>query len=201
MPRYAYDRLTVWLYEKLHPDSLWLTSAANKILESWLRPSDVGFEWGAGRNTLWLAKRVANLTSIEHDAQYYERIRLSLSVAQIKNVHLQLQSLDGEENSAYIKAINSYTPNSLDFVLVDGRLRHYCVIAAVDKVRPGGLLILDNANRYLPNSSRAPGSLRDEIRPEWLAAAAQLKEWRCIWTSNGVFDTSLFVKSSLEATP
>jgi predicted O-methyltransferase YrrM len=92
-----------------------------------------------------------------------------------------------------VRAIEQFAPDSLDFVLVDGRLRHCCVMAALDQVRTGGLLIVDDAQQYLPSDSRAPGAARG-LRDEWRPAAAHLARWRRIWASDGVSDTALFVK-------
>jgi predicted O-methyltransferase YrrM len=38
----------------------------------------------------------------------------------------------------------------IDFVLVDGITRQTCVRSSMGKLKPGGLLILDNANLYVP---------------------------------------------------
>ena len=186
--------MALWFYEKQHPDHPWLAQTAIIVLSSWLKPTDVGFEWGAGRSTIWLARKVHHLTSVEHDMKWYQVVKEELEKARITNVNLVLCKIDGGKESEYVRAMDSYPPNSLDFVLIDGRLRHHCLDTAIDKLRPGGLVILDNANRYFPSDSRSPGSVRVYPRKEWQDSADRLGKWRLIWTSNGVSDTVLWIK-------
>lgn len=63
-PFYVAGRFQNWLYEKRHPDHPWLSPGAIAWLEQNLRPHMRGFEWGSGRSTLWLARRLTSLTSI-----------------------------------------------------------------------------------------------------------------------------------------
>lgn len=101
-------------------------------------------------------------------------------------------------DSRYVRIIDEVSDESLDFVLVDGLARSWCALAAIPKLRPGGLLVIDNANWYLPGPypSRSPNS-RNELGPagpEWFEVSYALARWRCIWTSNGVTDTAMWVK-------
>ena len=73
-PSYAVLRYLQERFWKQHPDTPWVTKSATYILESWLRPTDVGLEWGTGRSTVWFAGRVAKLTSIEHQKAWYDRV-------------------------------------------------------------------------------------------------------------------------------
>jgi predicted O-methyltransferase YrrM len=56
----------------------------------------------------------------------------------------------------YINAITSIEDNSLDFVLVDGKQRAQCALASLMKLRPGGILIVDDVHRYFPAESSLP---------------------------------------------
>jgi hypothetical protein len=65
------------------------------------------------------------------------------------------------------------------------------------KLKPGGLLVIDNVNWYLPSRSRAPNSRTPALGPHgavWTDIARELARWRSIWTSSGVWDTAIFVK-------
>lgn len=193
-PRYIFDRIITWGHAKLSPDAPWLTPEATQILASRLKPTDIGFEWGSGRSTLWLAPRVMHLTSIEHDAAWHVKVTQTLEAKGFKNVTLLHRDLAGDERSPYVHAMDACANGSLDFVLVDGRLREHCVAASLNKLRKGGILILDNANLYLPCTSRAPGSRSNESAPGWLSLARVLVSWECRWTTNGIFDTAIFFK-------
>jgi predicted O-methyltransferase YrrM len=65
-------------HERRHPDSPWLTSEAVVFLERSLEPDRVGFEWGSGRSTVWFARWVRRLISVEHDPLWYEQVRKRL---------------------------------------------------------------------------------------------------------------------------
>lgn len=73
-PRYVVNRSRLAWYEYRCPELPWLTPQANAILTEWLKPSDIGFEWGSGRSTMWLATKVNRLTSVEHDKHWAERV-------------------------------------------------------------------------------------------------------------------------------
>jgi hypothetical protein len=165
------------------------------ILESWLRPADVGFEWGSGRSTCWFARRSARLVSVEHDRLWHARVSSRVAEAHLDNVEYLLR----ETQPDYVTAVHSASPESLDYCLVDGEWRDLCARAAIPRLKTGGILILDNCNWFLPSVSRSPNSRRlgtGASSTEWEAFLAEVSGWRCIWTSNGVTDTAMWVKPS-----
>lgn len=191
-PRYFLDKLCFVLYELTHPSSPWLTAEATKRLDAWLQPTFTGVEWGAGRSTLWFAQRVAHLTSIEHDAAWYRAVQRKLERRRITNVTLLLHPANSE---SYVDVARTYRDGSLDFALVDGRQRDRCALAVIPKIRPGGWLIVDNINRYLPSNSRSPLSLGTHDAPltlYWEKVADQVAGWHRTWTTNGIYDTVIW---------
>ncbi len=197
-PRYILDRLALIAYERSYPDAPWLTKATIDILSSWLRPHDQGLEWGSGRSTVWFAQRVNGLISIEHNAAWYHKVRCVLEKRNVKNVDYRLSTGVEAEYLAVIQQINS---ESLDFALVDGIARDKCALAAVTLIKPGGILIIDNFNLYIPSPSRAPCSRQPHEGPAsetWRMFLEEVKAWRGIWTTNGVWDTWISVKPSMQ---
>src|SRR5438093_547044 len=95
-PRYIFDRLHQIAYQWRYPDSPWLTELMVNILGSWLRPGDSGLEWGSRRSTLWFAKRVDRLLSIEHDEYWHRRISSQILQKAIHNVEYRLCLKDSE---------------------------------------------------------------------------------------------------------
>lgn len=200
--RYLYNRLKLFLYEKKHPEHPWLTQQANKILSSCLRKTDEGLEWGSGRSTIWFAQRVAHITSVEHDPIWYEKVNNNLIRKNLTNTKLYCYETslkeEGNKNSPYMKVVDNFPDDSLDFALVDGLFRDECALRVLKKLKPGGLLVIDNINWYLPSNSTAPSSRTEQTGPtsqSWRLLTELLKEYRCIWTSNGVFDTAIWIKS------
>jgi len=74
-PRYWIAKLNNKLFTRRFPHTPWLTEAAIYLLEDWLRPTDQGIEWGAGRSTIWFASRIAHLTSIESSHAWYNQTK------------------------------------------------------------------------------------------------------------------------------
>jgi hypothetical protein len=188
------------VYERRHPHAPWLTEQAACFLEDWLRPDDEGLEWGSGRSTVWLGARVKRLISVEHDRAWYHRVSETLQQRGLRNVEYHLVHMDrpGSDPHAYVGASTMIPAASLDFVLVDGVFRDLCAEAALDLLKLGGVLVLDNANWYLPHATRSPWSVGPHGTPPteiWLRIAKRLETYRSVWTSNGVWDTALFIKT------
>ena len=200
-PRYVYNRARQLAYERAHPDDPWLTPAAIGLLRSLLRPSDRGAEFGSGRSTLWFARRVATLTSVEHDARWHQAVSARLKAQGLGNVDYILapedQPIERGGDSAYARVALGFPDDSLDFALIDGHYRDYSAKFILPKIRPGGMLIIDNANWCLPCRSAAPNSRTDALgpaTPAWAEVAEELSGWRSIWTSSGVWDTAIFIR-------
>ncbi len=200
-PRYTYNRTRQALYQRAHRDAPWLTPEATRLLESLLRPTDRGLEFGSGRSTVWLAGRVAALTSVEQDKRWYDTVTAGLSERGLSNVDYILAPVEGPnelgDTSEYARVALTFADQSLDFVLVDGAYRDFTVKFALPKIKPGGLLIIDNINWYLPSDTRAPHSRTPSLGPQgqiWAELAEEFSRWRSIWTSSGVWDTAMWIK-------
>jgi predicted O-methyltransferase YrrM len=202
-PRYIRARTREVLYQRGHPEAPWLTPEAVRLLDSMLRPSDIGAEFGSGRSTSWLAQRCAHLTSVEHDEAWYATVSATLAAGGITHVdyryHPRYKRDAPGERSAYAQIAQFFGDESVDFALVDGLYRDYVTLFLLPKIKPGGMLIIDDVHRYLPSLSMSPLALRPPAAPAtagWEQAAAALAGWRRIWTSSGVSDTAIFVKTS-----
>lgn len=178
-PGYVWRRSRDLLYVRRHPDEPWLTPTAIRLIDSWLRPTDHGVEFGAGRSTRWLASRVANVISVEHDESWFRTVEADLRDCANAEVRLAPRSVD-----AYLATVSDV--DEVDFVLNDGKYRGAVTEWAVERLRPGGLLIVDDSHRYLPDSPCAT----DAGDPSAQAVAG----WRVLWTTNGNRDTALLVK-------
>jgi len=177
-----------------------LARQAVEILDGRLKPSDVGLEWGSGRSTLWFAQRVAHLTSIEHNDRWHKRVRQTLSEKGADNVDLLYAPLEAEDGGLpeYVRAAAEKPRASFDFVLVDGRLRDQCAEVALQLLKPGGMLIIDDAARYIQHSYCCPQSVMAQNGPPsqlWAKIVRELEtlEAETIWTSDGVTATVFYI--------
>jgi predicted O-methyltransferase YrrM len=190
-----------FLYRRKHPNHPWLARSANSILESFLTKDDVGLEFGSGKSTVWFAERVSALTSIEHDPAWHDKVTKALALRELRNVDCLLVRKDVEDGegdcAAYVQIAEKFPMNSFDFVLVDGAYRDSCALASMQLVRPGGILIIDDAHWFLPSESttseartlaQGPASLR------WAEFMEAVTRWRRIWTTDGIHDTILYFK-------
>lgn len=189
---YVESKIAQILYERRHPDHPWLSADAISLLEGFLKPDFCGFEWGSGRGSLWLAKRSGRLVSVEHHPVWADKVRGWLSEAGVMNVDYRL--VPEEE---YTETINGFPDGAFDYVLVDGLFRDEALVRSIPKVRPGGWIIFDNVNWYLPSDSKTPHSRSradGPATPIFREAMEKLAGWPSVWTTNGVNDTALFVR-------
>lgn len=117
------------------------------------------FEYGSGASTVWLGRRAGEVHSVEHDKGFYDFLAPQLEPLQ--HVHLRLvepvpqprprtpsrrRGHEGLDFTDYVASIDD-VPGELDLVVVDGRARVASARRALPRLAPGGLLVLDNANR------------------------------------------------------
>jgi hypothetical protein len=149
-PRLLAHHVRQWLYEARHPGRPWLAPGSIQVLERELRPDMAAFEWGSGRSTAWLGARVGSLTSIEHHEGWHATVTGRIVDAGLTAVECRLVPVPDDEaatywdDTAYVAAIDAFGDESLDLVVVDGVYRQHCAWRALAKVRPGGLLLVDD---------------------------------------------------------
>ena len=191
-PGYVVSRIGRAWYERRNPDAPWLSPGMISFLSDWLRPSDVVVEFGSGRSTIWFARRVARVVSCEHDAQWHGAVSERIRRQNLANVeyHLPQGELTPE---SYLAPVVALAPGSVDVVLIDGSFRDRCATWAVRGVRPGGAILIDNVNWYLPHATRSPASVGANGAPvseEWARFVELTRGWRSFWVSDGITDTA-----------
>jgi SAM-dependent methyltransferase len=94
-------------------------------------------EYGAGYSTLWWAKNVAELVSIDHDQAWMDAIRAVLPES--PTVRLICEP----DQNRYVALADQF--GTFDIIVIDGAEREGCFLRAIPQLRPNGWLILDNA--------------------------------------------------------
>lgn len=124
---------------------IWITKPAKESLEKWLTPDMNGLEFGSGCSTIWIAQRVKTLMSVEHDENWYNRVKTLLREHKLGNVNLVLQ-----KSNEYTSVLNHFSKGVLDFVFNDGLAdyRSECIIGSWNKLRKGGIMIIDNSEAW-----------------------------------------------------
>lgn len=128
------------------------------------------FEWGSGGSTLFLLRHAAEVCTVEHDEGWFVNVQNSVQKAGFKNWNGQLilPEISGAANNSldpadwnqfhsgcetlqncsmknYVNYIQQYPEDYFDIIIVDGRARPSCLFHAWEKLKPNGLLFLDNA--------------------------------------------------------
>jgi hypothetical protein len=149
----------------------WLTFGAIHFLESRLDRRARVFEYGSGGSTIFLASRARQVFSVEHDRNWSNEITQTVESLGLKNATVLLvePSLDscaspnepgdpdayvssdsrfaGKTFRAYAAAIDEHADGEFQVILLDGRARPSCFKHALQKLAPGGIIMLDNAER------------------------------------------------------
>jgi len=155
-PIYVLRRIAYKFYEITHPDEPWISQGAVLFCEKSLNKDQVGLEWGSGRSTAWFGSRLKSLLSIEFDSGWHSKVVSDLQNKGLENVECRYIPIEHsiteptklyyEKMPAYVNIADNFADNSLDFVVVDGHYRQACILAALKKIKPGGLLLVDNTN-------------------------------------------------------
>lgn len=116
----------------------WCTYPFIDFIEKRLKKEMTLFEFSCGSSTVWYAGKVAEVTAVEHDKIWFEKIRQAVP----KNVILSF----GEDGDSYLEAIKK-TGKKFDLVSVDGIRRVDCMLACVENLSEGGVIIVDNSER------------------------------------------------------
>jgi predicted O-methyltransferase YrrM len=129
------------------PERPWIVPAAIGWLRRRIRPDWSILELGSGRSTAWFARRAGRVVSLEDNEFWQERTRERLAETGIDNVDLRLNPVE-----AFPREVGSLPDDSFDLVVIDFLeapevSRVDCIRPGREKVRPGGYLLLDDADR------------------------------------------------------
>jgi hypothetical protein len=180
----------------------WLTFDAIDELLKRLPPDPVVFEYGSGGSTLFWLKHGSRCTSVEHDAEWFARMRQRVGDNSRLDYRLIPPDADpagedadpsdpqayrstdpafaGQTFRKYARQIDGFPNQHFDVVLVDGRARPSCLMHCAPKVKRGGLLILDNAERDY-YTAKAGVALNDFVRNEFFGAGPMT---RIMWQTD-----------------
>lgn len=115
----------------------WLINQAVEFLQDFLnsRPNAHVLEFGAGGSTIWFSKITPNVITVEHDSFWSSQVKECCDTQIIVRPR------------PYDDVCENFDDNYFDLVLIDGRDRVKCAMSAMSKVKVGGVLMLDNAER------------------------------------------------------
>lgn len=110
----------------------WFTYPAIGFLGPRLTKEMRVFEYGAGNSTLWWARRVKSVKSVENLPEWFARISANAP----KNATILLR--EGDDYSL--------CDGRLDIIVIDGKRRTECARAAIPCLSEGGVIVWDNSD-------------------------------------------------------
>jgi predicted O-methyltransferase YrrM len=191
-PKWIVQKAILSIHETRHPNEPWITQHAVKLCDALLRPHHRGFEWGSGNGSAWIAERCASLVSVEHHAEWYAKVSQQLQSKGVANIDYRFVA----END-YLDVINEFPDEHFNFVIIDGLFRGQAWLRTIPKLAPDGFIVFDNVNWYIPSKSPTPHSRSEADGPasnEFVEVVEQTKNWKVIWTTNGINDTAIYFK-------
>jgi len=166
------------------------------------------FEYGSGGSTLFWLRQGAYCVSVEHNSGWYQRIKMVTN----NNPKLLYYLSEAEPfpslsptspNPAnpddyiseeyyrfplqyrnYVQRIDAFKAESFDVVSIDGRARPSCIKHSVSKVKEGGILMLDNADR----------SYYTEQTPPYLQNFNCLKFYGVVPSLVAMYQTNIYIR-------
>ena len=134
------------------------------------------FEYGGGASTLWLGDQGATVTTVEDSADWLAALAQRLPAdADVRFVETPANASAAQPWDPYSRAIEVEPDDSFDLVIVDGRARRDCVLAAAPKVRPGGMLLLDDSQAS--DTEPPPRGDPTRMRTNYADLPALLEGW------------------------
>jgi len=125
----------------------WVTYSFIDFIKTRLNNNLSIFEYGSGNSTLFYAKNVKKVVSVEHDKAWYDRIVKEKA----SNAEMIFTAL--ERGGEYSKKA-TLLGEKFDIIIVDGRDRVNCCMNSINALTESGVLILDDSEREVYQKAR-----------------------------------------------
>jgi predicted O-methyltransferase YrrM len=194
--KYAFDKIKNKYLANKEKESPWLPHDCVKFLKQYLSKDDIFLETGSGNSTIWFSRLVKNVVSIEHHPEWYKLIKERITNRGVQNIDYFIESKDYSDNptnSAYVKRVASFEDNYFDVILVDGKHRSQIALLALAKIKSQGLIIVDNAERYLMIDPNLPEGIKkpSQMTQEWAIFKERTARFRKLVFTDGITSTIL----------
>jgi len=125
---------------------LW-TDSSIEMIEGLLFKDMHVFEWGSGTSTIWLAKRVNRIITLEHSQEWYDKVAKWVKEYELQDKVTQIMRdiTSGDYMTPIITAPDEY----FDMIVIDGAFRRVEAFErSIPKCKRNGVIILgDSQNR------------------------------------------------------
>jgi len=126
----------------LRPAVPWISYDARRTLSELLPSSAVVLEFGSGNSTIWFAKHYGAVDSVEHDALWHAFVSKAIRTHSLNNVSYYLH-----QEPEYARFAET-AGKRYDLIMIDGIVRSACAATALQRVKPDGIIYLDNSDKH-----------------------------------------------------
>ena len=137
----------------------WLTYPFIDFIDKRLHKELEVFEFGAGNSSIYYARKVKNVISIEHSPEWHKIIKTN-DKYKYKNLDVRLVEIPeelkikGYHTMAFTNTENEYVfslknlNRKFNIVVVDGLFRNSCIQHSLDSLTSDGIIFLDNTSKH-----------------------------------------------------
>jgi len=118
----------------------WVTYSFIDFIRPRLHKDLTIFEYGSGSSTIFYAKNVKRVVSVEHDEAWFNKIVKS------KPGNAEMIFCKLERGGAYAQKAAALG-EKFDIIIVDGRDRVNCCKKSIEALSPAGVIVLDDSER------------------------------------------------------
>ena len=129
------------------PERPWIVPAAVGWLRRRIRSEWSILELGAGRSTVWFARRAGRVLSFEDNEWWTEQTRARLRELGLDNVDLRVSPIEELPGAVARLPDDAFDLVVVDFLEAPAVSRMDVLRPAMKKVKPGGVLLLDDSDR------------------------------------------------------
>jgi hypothetical protein len=136
----------------------WYSWPAIDYLDARLSSDDTVYEYGSGGSTLFFGAHAGRVVSVEHDPTWANLVMAAATKLGMSNVTVLLRGADFTTPERFARSpfANALPPEPPSLVAIDSyddqnlQLRVELIRPAESRIKPGGIILLDDSWRY-PN--------------------------------------------------
>lgn len=192
VPRYV-AHAPCWGRSPIDLELPWFSYGAIDFLAKLVRPEHTVFEYGSGGSSVFFARRARTVHSVENDPAWHAVVTERARKLGLPNLRCELHAFGDAEAARYadLPYFRALEGKQFDIIIVDGfcgfttgpygALRPHCFKLALQSVRPGGIIVVDDYWMYPEFARQAPGAK--------LTVFESTGPWRYGVTSTAVFQS------------
>jgi predicted O-methyltransferase YrrM len=130
----------------------WIVPEAVEYLEKLVKPDWKVFEWGCGGSAIWFAQRCTKVVVVENVPRWVAWGVEQLQKIQSSNTTVTIVYAPTTQGdyTEYVNVIEAYPEASFDLISIDGVMsaRKDSIENAKRKLKPDGIIMIDNSNKF-----------------------------------------------------